>query len=61
MTLIDKSRQPLPPPRKTKAVKLQRSATSGRCIRTVRADSDTLSDDLRYVFSSNVREAIRKK
>jgi hypothetical protein len=63
MPLIDKSRHPLGPPRKTEGVKIHRAQKSGRVVsvRTVTAESKTLSADLRYVFSRNVKDVTGKK
>jgi len=63
MALIDKTHEPKGAPKKTTAVKLQRSKSNGRFImlKTVSGDSPSLSDDLRYVFTSNVRSVRRKK
>jgi hypothetical protein len=63
MALIDKSHEPQPGPKKTRSVKLQRSKSGGRfvTVKTLSGDSPTLSDDLRYVFTSNVRSVRRKK
>ena len=63
MALIDKSHEPRPDSKKTRAVKLQRSKANGRIVtvKTLSGDSPTLGEDLRYVFTSNVRSVRRKK
>jgi hypothetical protein len=63
MALIDKSRDPKPSSKKTASVKTHRSGASGKfvTVKTVAGDSRTLSSDLRYVFTSNVRSVTRKK
>lgn len=63
MSLIDKSHQASAPVRKTKGVKIVRSAVNGHfeSVKTVRSESTTLSGDLSYVFSRNVRDVTKKK
>lgn len=63
MALIDKSHEQKPAPKRTRGVKLHRSRSNGRLVtvKTVSGDSPSLSEDLRYVFTSNVRSVRRKK
>jgi hypothetical protein len=59
MILIDRSGEALPPARKTRNVKVRREMRDGKLV-TVRLfdlNSPTLSDDLRYIFTANVRAA----
>ncbi len=63
MPLIDRTRQPQAPARKTKGVKIVRAEKNGQVtsVRSISAQSDTLSDYLRYVFSRNVKDATKKR
>jgi hypothetical protein len=63
MALIDKSHEQKPAAKRTSGVKLRRAKSNGRfvTVKTVSGDSPSLSEDLRYVFTSNVRSARRKK
>jgi len=63
MALIDKSHEPKLVSKKTSSVKTFRSGDSGKIVtvKKVAANSKTLSGDLRYVFTSNVRSVTRKK
>jgi hypothetical protein len=63
MALIDKSHEPRPDSRKTRSVKTSRSSKDGKVVtvKSVDSASKTLSSDLRYVFTSNVRSVTRKK
>jgi hypothetical protein len=63
MVLIDKSREPRLNAKKTRAVKTRREMRDGKMvtIKIIDTDSPTLSDDLAYVFTSNVRAVTRKR
>ena len=63
MSLIDKSHAVVARIRKTKGVKVVRAAVNGHfeSVKTVRSESATLSSDLSYVFSRNVRDVTKKK
>jgi hypothetical protein len=63
MALIDRSNEPRPEAKKTRSVKTSRVSRNGKFVtmKTVDTESQNLSRDLRYVFTSNVRSVTRKK